>query len=233
MVYKYNIYEKIVMAIINSLSNFAIFPTIFLIYYQKNIFTYYVSYFSMVVSVMYHICESLDVKIFLEQLKWHELDNIGAIYSFSQMTLPLTIFNNDINYKTKKNYIFFFFLLFIQQRGPWEIINTILPLVIDFSFALISIIIHGIPYYNKSILKKACFFMCISLFLFYQGLDDLNDYLRLWHAIWHIFIGITSFYFLQIQEEKYISFKEIFLIHFGYYKNKRGINSKEKEVMII
>ena len=75
--------------------------------------------------------------------------------------------------------------------------------------------------------------MCISLFLFYQGLDDLNDYLRLWHAIWHVFIGITSFYFLQIQEEKYISFKEIFLIHFGYYKNKKFINSKEKEVMII
>ena len=83
------------------------------------------------------------------------------------MIIPLTIFNNYINYKKKKNYIFFFFLLFIQQRGPWEIINTILPLVIDFSFALISIIIHGIPYYNKSILKKACFFMCIFLFLFY------------------------------------------------------------------
>ena len=123
MVFKYNLLERIIMGTLNSLSNLAILPTIFLIYHQKDIFSYYIGYFSIVVSIMYHFCESLDMIIFLEQLKWHELDNIGAIYSFSQMTLPLTKKNKDFDYKTKKNYIFFFFLLFIQQRGPWELIN--------------------------------------------------------------------------------------------------------------
>ena len=108
MVFKYNLLERIIMGTLNSLSNLAILPTIFLIYHQKDIFSYYVAYFSFVVSIMYHFCESLDMLIFLEQLKWHELDNIGAIYSFSQMTLPLTKKNKDLNYKYKKNYIYFF-----------------------------------------------------------------------------------------------------------------------------
>jgi hypothetical protein len=221
------------MGTINSLSNLAILPTILLIFHQKDIFSYYIGYFSMIVSVMYHFCESLDVVIILEQLKWHELDNIGAIYSFSQMTLPLTKKNKDLNYKNTKNYIFFFFLLFIQQRGPWELINTILPLILDFSYAFFLMIKYGKPNYNKSTLYQACFFMLISLFFFYKGLDDLNDYLRIWHALWHFFVGITSFYFMQIQEEKFISFKEIFLIYFGLYKNKVDYQTKAKEVMII
>jgi len=233
MVFQYNIWERIIMAILNSLSNLAILPTVFLIYHQKNIFSYYIGYFSMVVSAMYHFCESLDVVIILEQLKWHELDNIGAIYSFSQMTLPLSKLNNDLNFKNKKNYIFFFFLLFIQQRGPWVLFNTIFPIVIDFLFSFLLIFLYGKPIYNKSTLQKACLFMLISLFFFYKGLDDLNDYLRIWHALWHFFIGITSFYFMQIQEEKYISFIEIFLIYFGYNINKIDNNTKEKEVMIV
>ena len=233
MVFQYTISERIIMGTINSLSNLAILPTILLIFHQKDIFSYYIGYFSMIVSIMYHFCESLDVVIILEQLKWHELDNIGAIYSFSQMTLPLTKKNKDLNYKNTKNYIFFFFLLFVQQRGPWELINTILPLILDFSYAFFLMIKYGKPNYNKSTLQQACLFMLISLFFFYKGLDDLNDYLRIWHAIWHFFVGITSFYFMQIQEEKFISFKEIFLIYFGLDKNKVDYQTKAKEVMII
>ena len=75
--------------------------------------------------------------------------------------------------------------------------------------------------------------MLIALCFFYKGLDDLNDYLRIWHALWHFFIGITSFYFLQIQEEQFISFKDIFLIYFGYNKNKTNYQTKTKEVMIV
>jgi len=233
MVFQYTISERIIMGTLNSLSNLAILPTIFLIFHQKDIFSYYIGCFSMLVSIMYHFCESFDIVIILEQLKWHELDNIGAIYSFSQMTLPLTKKNKDLNYKYKKNYIFFFFLLFIQQRGPWELINTILPLIIDFSYAFFLMSKYGMPKYNKSTFQQACVFMIISLFFFYKGLDDLNDYLRIWHAIWHFFVGITSFYFMQIQEEKFISFKEIFFIYFGFDKNKVDYQAKAKEVMIV
>ena len=235
MVFQYTLSERIIMGILNALSNFVILPTLFLLYHHKDIFSYYIAYFSLLVSVMYHLCESLDIVIILEQLKWHELDNIGAIYSFSQMTLPLTKLNKNLNYKTKKNYIFFFFLLLIQQRGPWVLFNTIFPIVFDFSISFVLMYIYGKPKFNKSTVQKAGIFMAISLFFFYKGLDDLNDYLRIWHAFWHIFISITSFYFLQIQEEKCISFLEMFYIYFGYNKNKldNNIKEKEKEVMIV
>ena len=222
MVYQYTRYERIIMAIIDSISNLPIGPTIFLIKYQKKIFSYYLGYFSMIASIMYHICESLDIKIFLEQLKWHELDNIGAMYAFSQMSVPLTKLNNNLDYITKKNYIFFFTILLFQQRGPWILINTVLPLVIDFSLAIFQIIIYGLPEYNKKIMYNAGIFMTISLVFFYKGLDDLNDYLRIWHSLWHIFIGLTSFYLLQIQEKRFISIKEIILIYFGYKDDKKN-----------
>ena len=227
MVYQYTTLERIIMAIINSISNFPIGPTIFLLKHQKKIFPQYIGYFAMLVSIMYHICESLDIKIFLEQLKWHELDNIGAIYSFSQMTIPLTKFNYDIEYITKKNYIIFFIILLFQQRGPWELINTLMPLIIDFSLAFFQIIIFGLPNFNKKILIKASVYMLISLIFFYKGLDDLNDYLRIWHSLWHVFIGLTSFHLLQIQDKTFISFTEIIYYGFGY------INEiKDKEIVI-
>ena len=223
MVYQYTQFERVIMGIINSISNLPIGPTIFLIKYQKKLFSYYLGYFSMIVSIMYHLCESLDIKIILEQKKWHELDNIGAMYAFSQMSVPLTKFAYDLNYITKKNYLFFFLILFFQQRGPWELINTILPLVIDFSIAIIQIIKYGPPNFNKKIMYNAAIFMGLSLFFFYKGLDDLNDYLRIWHSLWHCSIGITSFYFLQLQEKKFISFSEIIYIYFGY-KNDISYN---------
>ena len=229
MVYEYTNYERIIMGIINSISNLPIGPTIFLIKYQRKIFSYYLGYFSMIVSIMYHLCESLDIIIFLEQKKWHELDNIGAMYAFSQMSVPLTKFCYDLNYITKKNYLFFFLILLFQQRGPWELINTILPLVIDFSIAIIQIIIYGLPTYNKKVMFQASIFMGISLFFFYKGLDDLNDYLRIWHSLWHCFIGITSFYLLQIQEKNFISITEMIYIYFGY---KIDIKDKEQDVAI-
>ncbi len=229
MVYQYTKYERIIMAIINSLSNLPIAPTIFLIHYNKDIFSYYLGYFSMIVSIMYHLCESLDIKIFLEQLKWHELDNIGAMYAFSQMSLPLTKLNKNLDYKTKKNYLFFFLILLFQQRGPWVLTNTVLPLVLDFSLAIIQIIIYGLPEYNKKTMLHAGMFMCISLIFFYIGLDDLNDYLRIWHGLWHVFIGMTSFYLIQIQEKKFIGFKEMTYIYFGF---KEEIKDKEVEIKL-
>lgn len=218
MVYQYTQKEKIIMGLINSISNISFAPTVFLIKYYEKVLPYYIGYFSMMVSILYHIGESLDIKIFLEQLKWHELDNIGAIYAFTQMSIPLTRFRHDKNYILKKNYLSFFMVLLFQQRGPWELINTFMPLIIDFSIAIFQVIKYGMPEYNKKTLIKACIFISISLIFFFKGLDDLNDYLRIWHCLWHLSVGLSSLYLIQIQEKRFISYKEIIYIHFGLMK---------------
>ena len=46
--------------------------------------------------------------------------------------------------------------------------------------------------------------------MFVKGLDEHSDYLRIAHSLWHILIGISTFYLWQLQEKKFVSFKEHF-----------------------
>jgi predicted membrane channel-forming protein YqfA (hemolysin III family) len=36
----------------------------------------------------------------------------------------------------------------------------------------------------------------LGLFFFYLGLDDANDYLRIYHGIWHICASVFGYYCL-------------------------------------
>jgi hypothetical protein len=227
MVYEYSYIERILMAITTALSNISTVPGLFLMKYHGRIFSYYFSIFGIFVSFMYHLCESLDILIFIPQLKWHELDNIGAIYCMNNLMLSFTKLGLNIDEIEKMNYLSCFLILTIQKRGPWELINTLMPLIIDFSIAIFQILIFGLPNFNKKILIKACIYMFISLLFFYKGLDDLNDYLRIWHSLWHVFIGLTSFHLLQIQDNTFISFTEIIYYGFGYINEL-----KDKEIVI-
>ncbi len=219
MVYQYSKNERIIMAIINSLSNIPILPTIFLLKYYEKIFPYYVGFFSVLVSMMYHICESLEIKLYLDNMTWHELDNIGAIFSFTQMSIPLTKLRHDDDYIRKKNYVSFFITMLYQQRNPWDITNTLMPIFIDFFIAVLQIIKFGMPEYNKKIFLYAFVYIMISTFFFFKGLDDLNDYLRIWHCLWHVGIGVSSLYLIQVQEKRFIGYFEIIFFHFGFIKN--------------
>ena len=96
MVFEYTQKERVIMAIITGMSNISSIPVTLLTYRQKNHFVFMMAVFSMLTSVFYHICESLDIIIVLKQLKWHELDNIGAICSLNSLILVLTQYHRDI-----------------------------------------------------------------------------------------------------------------------------------------
>ena len=36
--------------------------------------------------------------------------------------------------------------------------------------------------------------LCLALVCFVKGLDDHNDYLRLWHGCWHAFGAVFSYF---------------------------------------
>jgi len=48
---------------------------------------------------------------------------------------------------------------------------------------------------KKYYLQRGLILFFIGIFAFYKGLDEYNDYLRIWHGIWHLAIG-TSFFHL-------------------------------------
>ena len=205
MEYEYSIFEKLFIMFLNSFASFSILPNIFLIKYQKKTFTYIIGCFSMITSIMYHFCESLELEIFLDNYKWHELVNITGIFCFIQILVTFTKYHHDLNSLSKKNYIFFFLIILIQQRGPWEIINTLIPIFLDFLVEIYLIIKYGLPILNYSILCYGLIFMIIALFCFYKGLNDSKDYLRLWHIFWHIFVNTSAYFFLQIQQNEFIN----------------------------
>ena len=50
-------------------------------------------------------------------------------------------------------------------------------------------------------LKRGIGLLGIAVFCFVKGLDDLNDYLRIWHGCWHMFGSISLFFTLQTVEK--------------------------------
>jgi predicted membrane channel-forming protein YqfA (hemolysin III family) len=43
-------------------------------------------------------------------------------------------------------------------------------------------------------------FLFIAVIFFIKALDDKLDYLRIYHGIWHLFIGISFYYLWQLRE---------------------------------
>lgn len=209
MSYEYSILQKLLISFINSISSLAMLPSIFLLKYQKKTFSYIIGYFSLIINIMYHFSESLEISIFLDNFKWHELNNITGVYCFIQILIPLTKFHHDIDNLSKKNYFIFFIILLFQQRGPWDIENIVIPVVVDFLIEIYIIIKYGLPDFNTSIFLNGIIFLIISIFCFYKGSNASNDYLRIWHSLWQFFASITSFFIFQIQQNEYIGIIQI------------------------
>ena len=159
MVYEYSYSERILMAITTALSNVSTIPGLCLMKYQGRIFSYYFSIFGIIVSFMYHLCESLDIIIIIPQLKWHELDNIGAIYCLNNLMLSFTKSGLNIEEIERKNYISTLFILLIQKRGPWDLTNTIIPIFICGLFVIYDFMKNGMPTYYKPQLIKGVIYI--------------------------------------------------------------------------
>ena len=155
--------------------------------------------------------------IFLPQLKWHELDNIGAICSLNSLILVLTSYFPDLDKQDKLNYFSIFIALIFQQKGPWDILNTLYPIFLFLFIALYDILKRGLPKFNRDALYFGGSVLMIAIAMFVKGLDDGNDYLRIYHSLWHVSIGVSSFYLYQLQENKVIHYYNImrdFIINF-------------------
>ena len=225
MVYEYSYMERVLMAITTSLSNVSTIPGLFLMKYQGRLFSYYFSIFGLFVSFMYHLCESLDIIIFIPQLKWHELDNIAAIYCLNNLMLSFTKLGLNINEIEKKNYLSVLLIIIIQKRGPWDLTNTIMPITLCGIYVIYHLIRYGMPNYYKPPLVKGLILFGIGLFMFIRGLDDLNDYIRIYHTLWHLFIGTAFYYLWQIQYKDFVSYSKIY----EFCLKEIGINSIKKK----
>jgi len=160
----------------------------------------------MFISIFYHCTEALPKQRWiLHEGNWHRLDNVGSITSFTLLMIYLM----DISHYPKLRAFFeltqFGITLLIQERDPWNLNNTLVPIlfwtVVCFLKHITTYFIYGdSPNYNWRNFKIGLGIMLIAVVFFAKGLDDRNDYLRLYHSLWHFFVTISSYWLWQIVE---------------------------------
>ena len=234
--YNYSINEKILMAIITGGSNIFILPIILKIIRYRNNFEVLISLLGFIGSLMYHVCESLQVDIYMEEKQWHVIDNIGTVAAFNLLIIDLI--NTTKKVKDKLN-VFSLFIIFLTQfSDPWNIINSISPI---FVFIIIYLYfnfyqnnnnnnnnsynkkirnVNNINIYssNRKYIYISFILMPVGILCFIIGLDNYNDYLRIYHSFWHIIMGYSTFYI------KYMYHDSSYFDYYSDYIFKKSYN---------
>lgn len=171
---------------------------------RKSFFEISVGGFGLLASVMYHVCQNIPNQILLfSEDQWHKLDNVGVIALIGLLFVYLSAITNKVIEKIVK-YVVFFIAIASQEQHPWDVRFTVAPILL---FSLIPIYLHLIvrrqlPSVDKSNLYIGLLTLLVSVVFFCLGLDDSSDPYRLIHALWHVSVGMSSWYLWQLFSTK-------------------------------
>lgn len=164
----------------------------------RRYFQGHIGYFTLFTSFMYHALESIDGSLFLGSGEWHRLDNIGAITGFMMLFVNL-IDPHDWTLNINLNMVCLFVAIVTQEKDPWNLYYTLVPICSSVVVFLIATRYRKKkPVYNKDMMGKGIFWILVAAVNFGLGLDEYKDYLRFFHGLWHLCVGMSSFYFWQI-----------------------------------
>lgn len=177
-------------------------PAVKAVYDQRRYFDAAIGIILFISSIMYHLSDTWNTNaLFLDELKWHKLDNIGILTFFATTTINLADFEHA-NTNEIWRWICFFFVLVVQEKDPWDLTWTVVPLVF---FSLLppakflwNYFVHGASLKPKYVWKHfwlgATFLIGLGGPCFVLGLDDENDPFRIFHFLWHFFGAFASYY---------------------------------------
>jgi len=93
-------------------------------------------------------------------------------------------------------------VMIMQEKDPWNINYTLFPIlfwvIVLFARFLFA---SQLPKFIWTRLRNTLCLLLLGAVLFVKGLDDKNDYLRIYHSFWHVFCGITSYMIFQVIED--------------------------------
>ena len=223
-VLRLSVNEQWAVIIITGLTNIAALPGIIYMSKTQSYLHSFIGYFAFFVSIFYHIAEALpNQKLFdIHEGKWHRLDNIGCISAFNILAIYLFNFNSFKNNSKNKNqnngekmnkfrsFLEHFQLglvMILQEWKPWNMRVTLFPIILFNSLILFKFVLYFLSNFKNNKyafnwdfnkLKMAYIPMTAAIYCFYLGLDDKNDYLRIFHGLWHCFGGISTYWLWQI-----------------------------------
>ncbi|EKX32061.1 hypothetical protein GUITHDRAFT_121761 [Guillardia theta CCMP2712] len=140
------VWELWTTAILNSLSNFLVLPAIRIAHrppLRDGTMEFRVMFaiFGLISSSLYHFCEPLGIRVLnMNDGQWHRLDNVAAIMCF----VNLFVYLSDFREEWHGEYLKYFMLgltLILQESGPWELKNTLVPILIAACFPFLRYIL--------------------------------------------------------------------------------------------
>ena len=201
--------DHAVMFVLTGLTNFAVIPLLFLCYRRGAVFHVYLGSFTFLTSFMYHSLEALSIpKLYLTASQWHQLDNIGSIMALVMVmvggmdNLDKDEEGNYISPRVAKAdlHILYSALLLtitMQTKHPWDLQNTIIPILASVVVGLGKILLVRGPRVDMRYVKLGLPYFIAAFYCFAKGLDEHSDYLRIHHGCWHLFSSIGIFYLWQ------------------------------------
>ncbi|PFH35099.1 hypothetical protein BESB_059860 [Besnoitia besnoiti] len=163
-----------------------------------------VGFCSMMTSVVYHTLQTLEGNnpgvygkaFFLggTESDWHRADNIFAIACFTSFfSMPLQLVSPV--WVTMSRMVPLSVAITTQCLRPWNFAYTLFPIVF---FSVGFLVLIGASGMKPHLQRRECLYSGITFLLavifFFLGMDDENDYLRIKHGFWHIFIGLFVYY---------------------------------------
>lgn len=201
----YSNFEKIVMGIINSSSNLGIIPCLILVIKYKKDVDVFLGLLTFFSSFMYHLCDGLDINIYMKEGEWHQIDNIGSICSITSFLLAMSNYSQKV--QIRLNLCFLLLIIIVQFADPWNLTNTIFPILLAliitvysfFSKKLINLrdkvsIINKNNEMNNNYKNRGKIVFALAFICFIIGINEHYDYLRIFHSLWHILIGYSTYY---------------------------------------
>lgn len=190
---------NIIALIATTLSHGTMLATFPVFISKKLLFETCVAGFGLVASVLYHVCQNVDFKIVLTEEQWHKLDNVGVISLIGLLFVHLSCINDRVVEKVLK-YVVFFLSVASQEPHPWDVRFTVAPIAL---FSLIPVVHHLIlkrqfPPIHKQQLYGGILCLALSTVFFVLGLNDSGDPYRIIHALWHLTVGIASYFLWRL-----------------------------------
>jgi predicted membrane channel-forming protein YqfA (hemolysin III family) len=229
------------MFVTTGLTNFLSFPALYVVYKRGMLFGFMVGFFTFLCSLLYHSLDSLEIPSFyITRSDWHKLDNIGSIMSLIYLAVFLMDnvdkvkekYSSEYEGRTDRALCYFglFVTLLMQTKHPWDIENTVIPVVLFYAILVVKIVFYRRPRIFFQKFYPGCAILVFGFYCFYRGLDDDNDYLRVWHGIWHCCGSSSLFYFYQsLSKHQHMASLEIdpgpTYQNFSYFKTLAHIYS--------
>ena len=159
---------------------------------------------TLITSVCYHYTEVCMCTVMgMNDGKWHRLDNIFIICTVQMYVIyVLTGSSSDRNERSPLELLAFSVALVCQEIAPWDVRFTVFPILVAVLLSLIYTKgrVRSLPHASG---LKVLLYTIPTVWCFHMGLDDEQDYLRLYHYGWHVGVSLLANSVIPEQQKKH------------------------------